>query len=95
MTGEPWTCLGEGARHDADVAEIERTYDNGRTEIAIHRCGTCGQLYRWEHYELNDWSGGGDYCDDSYSWRVLAPDETDEPLERRVGRCRGRRCGGA
>lgn len=77
MTGEPWTCLGEGARHNADVAEIERTYDNGRTEIAIHRCGTCGQLYRWEHYELNDWSGGNDYCDDTYTWKLLAADEVD------------------
>jgi hypothetical protein len=73
--GPDWTCLGEGPEHPADVAEIERTYDRRSTVIAIQRCGTCGQLYRFEQYELNDWSGGSDYCDQTWTWQVLAPDE--------------------
>lgn len=77
MTDGKWTCLGDGAEHPADVAEVERTYDRGTTEIAIHRCRTCGQLYRWERFELNDWSGSGDYCDRTEIWKALEPDEVD------------------
>jgi hypothetical protein len=77
MSGPSWTCLGDGAEHPADVAVIVRTKETGNTRIAIHRCRACGQLYRFEQYELNDWSGSGDYCDESYIWKVLAPDEVD------------------
>jgi len=72
-----WTCLGEGAPHPADVAEIERTHDNGRTQIAIQRCLTCGQLYRWHRFEINDWSSTGDYSDETQVWQVLAADEQE------------------
>jgi len=75
MTGKPWTCLHDGHRHLADVREIERTREGYSTEIAIHRCETCGGLYRWERYELNDWSGGHDYSDETNIWQVLAADE--------------------
>lgn len=77
MHGPSWTCLGDGAPHAADLEEVERTYDRGSTEIAIQRCRTCGQLYRFEHYELNDWSGGGDYCDQTWTWQVLDADEVE------------------
>ena len=77
MDGPSWTCLGEGAEHAADVVEVERTRDKGNTLIAIHRCRSCGQLYRWMHYEVNDWSVGGDYCDETTIWTVLAPDEVE------------------
>ena len=72
-----WTCLGTGAEHDADIEEIERTLDTPRTKIAIHRCRTCGQLYRWTRFEVNDWSAGGDYSDETYIWRPLEPDEVE------------------
>ncbi|HYI46868.1 MAG TPA: hypothetical protein VEX35_00230 [Allosphingosinicella sp.] len=75
MYGQSWTCLGGGAEHLADVEVVERTLDRGNTRIAIHRCRTCGQLYRWEHYELNDWSGGGNYSDETEVWKVLDSDE--------------------
>lgn len=75
MTGKPWTCLHDGPRHPADVREIERTRKGYSTEIAIHCCETCGGLYRWVHYELNDWSGGNDYSDETDLWQVLAADE--------------------
>ena len=77
MSGKSWICLGEGARHAADTAEIERPHDNGRTEIAIRRCRTCGQLYRWYRFEISDWSAGGDYGDETEVWQVLAADEMD------------------
>lgn len=77
MNGVDWTCLSGGAGYRADVAEIERIFDNGRTEIAVQRCRTCGQLYRWEHFELNDWSKSGDYCDQTNIWKVLEPDEVE------------------
>ncbi len=78
MDGPSWTCLGDGAEHPADLAQVESTYDNGRTDIAIHRCRTCGQLYRRLHFEVNDWSGSGDYCDETTIWTMLEPDELDE-----------------
>jgi hypothetical protein len=77
MDGPSWTCLGNGAEHSADLEEIERTKDTGSTLIAIQRCRTCGQLYRWMHFEVNDWSGSGDYCDETTIWKVLEPDEVD------------------
>lgn len=77
MTGEPWTCLHDGRRHFADVREIERTRKGYSTEIAIHRCETCKGLYRWYRFELNDWSGGGDYSDETEVWQVLAADEVE------------------
>lgn len=75
MTAPRWTCLGPGAPHPADLAEVERTRDMGGTLIAIERCRACGQLYRFERFELNDWSGGGDYCDTGYVWKAIEPDE--------------------
>ena len=77
MSWPSWTCLGDGAAHPADLAEIERTHANGRTEIAIQRCRACGQLYRYMHFELNDWSAAGDYCDETYVWKVLEADEVE------------------
>lgn len=77
MDGPSWTCLGGGAEHLADLTQVERIRDKGDTRIAIRRCRTCGQLYRWLHYELNDWSDGGDYCDETTIWTVLESDEVD------------------
>lgn len=70
-----WVCLGDGPMHLADVEEVGRNPNRGSSEVAVHRCGTCGQLYRWLRFELNDWSGGGDYSDESVSWQVLDADE--------------------
>lgn len=72
-----WTCLGRGAPHPADVVEVERTRDKGNTQIAIQRCRACGQLYRRLQFELNDWSGGSDYCDETTIWTLLEPDEVE------------------
>ncbi len=76
MYGPSWTCLGDGAEHPADLAHVERTRA-GNAEIDIVRCRTCGQLYRRLHYELNDWSDSGDYCDRTTIWTVLEPDEVE------------------
>lgn len=70
-----WACLGPGPAHVADVEEVERVPHAGPSELAVHRCRRCGQLYRFHHYELNDWSASGDFCDDTYVWQPLAPDE--------------------
>jgi len=70
-----WTCFGEGASHTADVAEVEELYDRGGTRKAVHRCRTCGQLYLFMSYEINDWSGGNDYSSETSIWHVLAADE--------------------
>ena len=77
MDGPGWTCLSDGAPHSADLVEIERTRDTGNTKIAIQRCRTCGQLYRWLQYELNDWSAAGDFCDETTIWTLLEPDELE------------------
>ncbi|MDP8993563.1 MAG: hypothetical protein M3N07_01060 [Pseudomonadota bacterium] len=77
MNGPSWTCLGEGPAHPADLEEIEPILETGSTLIAVQRCRICGQLYRWLHYELNDWSGSGDYCAETTIWTVLEPDEVD------------------
>ena len=77
MTAPSWTCLGDGAEHPADLAEVERTWTGGSGEIALQRCRACGRLYRFERFELNDWSGGGDYCDSTSVWKLLEPDEAD------------------
>ncbi|HYJ81746.1 MAG TPA: hypothetical protein VEW26_02750, partial [Allosphingosinicella sp.] len=63
MDGPIWTCLGKGTEHPVDLVHVELLLDRGGTEISVQRCRACGQLYRFERYELNDWSGGGDYCD--------------------------------
>ena len=44
----------------------------------VQRCRTCAQLYRFEQFELNDWSGGGDYCDRTFIWKALEPDEVEK-----------------
>jgi len=77
MEGPGWTCLGEGAAHPADLALVEWTREKGNTRIAIRRCRSCGQLYRWLQFELNDWSGGSDYCDETTIWTAIDPDEVD------------------
>lgn len=83
-----WTCLG--GPHLADLAEIEQTLARGDTVIAIQRCRTCGQLYRHERFEVNDWSGSGDYSDETCTWTTLSEDEvylvrTDPNYEPRSG----------
>lgn len=76
-----WVCLGDGPMHLADVEEVGRNPNRGGSEVAVHRCRTCGQLYRWLRFELNDWSGAGDYSDESVSWQVLDTDEVAAVLE--------------
>lgn len=78
---EGWICLGDGPMHLAEVEEVGRNPNRGSSEVAVHRCRTCGQLYRWLRFELNDWSGGGDYSDESVSWRILDADEVAAVLE--------------
>lgn len=70
-----WTCLGGPPDHPVDLAEVERTLARGGTEIGVHRCQTCGQLYRYERFEVNDWSGGGDFSDETETFKVMAEDE--------------------
>ena len=77
MNAPSWTCLGDETAHSADLVETECIRDRGSTLVAIQRCRTCGQLYRWLHYELNDWSGGGDYCDETMKWSPIEPDEVE------------------
>ena len=77
MDGPIWTCLGEGAEHPVELAHVELLLDRGGTEISVQRCRACGQLYRFERFELNDWSGGGDYCDRTSIWKALEPDEVE------------------
>jgi len=70
-----WTCLGPGPRHPADVRSVEQLGKLGASDVAIHRCRTCGQLYRYHASEINDWGPSGDYCDETFTWQPLAPDE--------------------
>lgn len=77
MSERNWTCLHDGPRHDVDLQLVRMTREHCSTEIAIHRCATCGGLYRWERSEINDWSGGNDYSDTTEIWQVLAADETE------------------
>lgn len=81
MDGPSWTCLGKGPEHPAALVHVELLLDRGGTEISVQRCRACGQLYRFEQFELNDWSGGGDYCDRTFIWKAIEPDE--------VGKVRG------
>jgi hypothetical protein len=76
--GDPWTCLGEGAAHAAEIEEVELVW-GGRfsSQAAIHRCRTCGQLYFYHYHEINDWSAAGEFCLETRSWLVLAPDEVE------------------
>lgn len=78
MYGPIWTCLGKGAEHAVDLIHVELLLDRGGREISIQRCRACGQLYRFEQFELNDWSGGSDYCDRTFIWKALERDELEK-----------------
>jgi hypothetical protein len=69
-----WTCLGPGPAHPMAPEWIEAIR---RFRDEIIRCRTCGQLYRYECIEVNDWSHGHDYCDSTYIWTALDPDEPE------------------
>jgi len=70
-----WTCLGEGPQHLADIQGVETLGKLGQSDVAIHRCRQCGQLYRFWSSEINDWGRFGDFCDTTSMWQPLAPDE--------------------
>ena len=70
-----WTCLGAGPPHRADVEQAEWLGRRGPSDVAIDRCRTCGQLYRYERSEISDWGPSGDYYSESLVWQPLAPDE--------------------
>lgn len=91
MRDGSWICLHEGPKHLADVERIETTRDGSGTEIAISHCRKCGGFYRWYRFEINDWSGGNDYSDETEVWQVLAGDEmelvrSDDNYQPRDGR---------
>lgn len=77
MGEENWNCLHDGPSHAADFQGVEMTRKGYSTEIGIRRCRTCGGLYRWYRFEINDWSGGADYSDETEVWQVLAADEVE------------------
>jgi hypothetical protein len=72
--GSGWTCLGPGPAHAMAPEEVERLRS---IDEAFIRCRTCGQLYYYRCYELNDWSHGHDYCDYTYIWAVIDAHETE------------------
>lgn len=72
-----WTCLGDAPAHPAALVEVEQTLSRGGTEVAIQRCATCGQLYRYERFEVNDWSGAGDFSDETQTFKVMQSDEVE------------------
>ena len=69
-----WTCLGPGKPHPMASEEVEAIR---RFRDEIIRCRACGQLYRYECIEVNDWSGGHDYCDSTHIWTAIDPDEPE------------------
>ena len=78
MATAGWTCLGDGPPHPADIEAVERTWGSPHgNQIGIHRCRTCGQLYRYLYYEVNDWTASADYTDETSIWQVLDADEVD------------------
>jgi hypothetical protein len=72
-----WTCLGHGPQHPADIQWVETLRKYGNSHVEIHRCRTCGQIYRYHTHEINDWGRFGDFCDTTYVWQPLAPDEVE------------------
>ena len=81
-----WTCLGPGPQHRADTEHVEWLGEVGRSDVALDRCRTCGQLYRYEKSEISDWGPSGDYYSETIIWQPLAPEEVaalrDDPHYR-------------
>ena len=72
-----WTCFGPGARHAAQPRWSESCGRHGSSEIEIHRCARCGQLYHYRTWEVSDWSGSGDYGDVTRIWTAIDADAAD------------------
>ncbi len=78
MTGlREWDCVGAGPAHAVDLEAVETRYRSASSQLAIHRCRTCGQLYRHSMKEISDWSNDNDYSDVTNIWTAIEPDELE------------------
>ena len=78
-----WACLGPSPAHPVDLERVETPYPSFSREMAIERCRTCGQLYRFDFSESSDWSGGRDYTDETRTWVPLDADEVEMVRQNR------------
>ena len=83
-----WDCLGPPPAHPVDLERYETPHPSFTREVAIDRCKTCGQLYRFDFSEISDWSGGRDSTDETRHWIPIDEDEVERVRRDRAYRPR-------